>query len=483
MGISSTTDMNSASQRPARDYRAMLSDDALAVLAMAAKSEPEVVLAPASHFTQSQKIDTQPRHRVLDIFRQVIDDLMAPRLEWINEEEPAPVAVAPVPVQAPSPQWRSWNYNVDTANLVNGRPVAVKQKEAATVPALRAPTHQPATTRRIVQSTQRPAPARRPVASDRRRKKPMALISAIGMAGTVLLAGYFMTGNPPSKANANPPAAAGLKIVGNDYNLDNKGEQLEVMSTPAPIVAAPDSQPGDISAVPANDGVDTYGEMEMPLDYYRQTSSYGVRSDPFTGRTKHHYGIDLAAPIGTPVYAAANGCVVKSLNDPKEERRMGIRPEDRESKSGYHGYGNVLEIEYNQSKFDMKDPDTCRALADSAYGRRYKMKGGLSNIYGHLVGRLNGYDRAEAGQIVRKGELVGYVGSTGRSSGPHLHTEYRTNGEAISPAAARAQYAVLREDAREASLPYYQTAQDDAAPSRPGFVRTAMSAVFGHGGS
>jgi murein DD-endopeptidase MepM/ murein hydrolase activator NlpD len=112
------------------------------------------------------------------------------------------------------------------------------------------------------------------------------------------------------------------------------------------------------------------------------TSGFGVRSDPFRGRAAMHPGIDLAGPIGTPVYATADGTVGRS-----------------EWNSG--GYGNLVEIDHGQ---------------------------GIQTRYGHLSQRI-----AIAGQRVHRGDLIGLMGSTGRSTGSHLHYEVRIDGRAVNP--------------------------------------------------
>jgi murein DD-endopeptidase MepM/ murein hydrolase activator NlpD len=122
----------------------------------------------------------------------------------------------------------------------------------------------------------------------------------------------------------------------------------------------------------------------MPLQNAANfTSGYGVRSDPFRGRAAMHAGIDLAGPMGTPIYATADGVVGRA-----------------EYNNG--GYGNLVEIEHGQ---------------------------GIQTRYGHLSRFA-----ARPGQRVRRGELIGYMGSTGRSTGSHLHYEVRIDGRAVNPA-------------------------------------------------
>ena len=119
----------------------------------------------------------------------------------------------------------------------------------------------------------------------------------------------------------------------------------------------------------------------MPLDDATLTSDYGSRIHPVLGGRRNHNGVDLAQPTGTPVYATADGIV---------------------SKADYWGsYGNYIQIEHG---------------------------GEMETRYAHL----SGYAVA-AGEQVRKGQLIGFVGSTGRSTGPHLHYEVRVAGQAVDP--------------------------------------------------
>lgn len=117
------------------------------------------------------------------------------------------------------------------------------------------------------------------------------------------------------------------------------------------------------------------------------TSEFGYRTDPFTGARTGHNGMDFAAPTGTPVRATTGGVVIKS--------GWGAYG------SGYGGYGNVVAIQ------DM---------------------GGRVHIYGHNSG-VN----VREGSFVGAGSVIASSGSTGRSTGPHIHYEVRAGGSAISP--------------------------------------------------
>ncbi len=121
----------------------------------------------------------------------------------------------------------------------------------------------------------------------------------------------------------------------------------------------------------------------MPLEQsFNFTSGFGVRTDPFRGRAALHPGVDLAAPFGTPVYATADGIVDRA-----------------EWNNG--GYGNMVEIDHGH---------------------------GIQTRYGHLSRYI-----VSDGQHVKRGQLIAYMGSTGRSTGSHLHYEVRLDGKAVNP--------------------------------------------------
>ncbi|KAB8151692.1 peptidoglycan DD-metalloendopeptidase family protein [Kordia sp. TARA_039_SRF] len=117
-------------------------------------------------------------------------------------------------------------------------------------------------------------------------------------------------------------------------------------------------------------------------DLTRMASGYGFRSDPFTKARKMHWGMDFTAPRGTPVYASGDGVVVRADN-------------------ASSGFGKHIRI-------------------DHGYG--------YVSLYAHLS-RYN----VRKGKKVKRGDLIGFVGSTGRSQAPHLHYEIRKNGQKINP--------------------------------------------------
>jgi murein DD-endopeptidase MepM/ murein hydrolase activator NlpD len=127
-------------------------------------------------------------------------------------------------------------------------------------------------------------------------------------------------------------------------------------------------------------GGDDNSGLGLPV-HGRLTSGFGERFHPILGYKRFHKGVDLAAAAGTPIVAAADGRVVSA---------------------GWHGgYGQLVQIAH---------------------------VGGLETNYGHMS-RI----AARIGEVVRKGEVIGYVGSTGLSTGPHLHFEVTRNGQPVNP--------------------------------------------------
>ena len=123
--------------------------------------------------------------------------------------------------------------------------------------------------------------------------------------------------------------------------------------------------------------------MKTPIDGARLSSSYGLRKHPILGYNKLHRGVDFAAPIGTPIYAAGNGVI------------------DFVGRNG--GYGKYIRIRHNSSY-------------KTAYAHLSNYK---KNIY--------------KGARVNQGEVIGYVGSSGKSTGPHLHYEVIYQNKQINP--------------------------------------------------
>jgi|UniRef100_UPI00404763EA murein DD-endopeptidase MepM/ murein hydrolase activator NlpD len=114
----------------------------------------------------------------------------------------------------------------------------------------------------------------------------------------------------------------------------------------------------------------------------RMASGYGWRNDPFTKARKFHRGMDFTAPQGTPVYATGDGVVLRA-------------------DANATGYGKHVRIDHGF---------------------------GYVTLYGHMTKFV-----VKRKQKIKRGDLLGYVGSTGRSKAPHLHYEVRKNGQAINP--------------------------------------------------
>lgn len=117
-------------------------------------------------------------------------------------------------------------------------------------------------------------------------------------------------------------------------------------------------------------------------DLKRMASGFGYRSDPFTKIKKFHAGMDFSAKTGTPIFATGDGVVARA-------------------DAGATGYGNHIVIKHGY---------------------------GYETLYAHLS-KYN----TKAGQRIKRGDIIGYVGSTGRSEGPHLHYEVKKEGKAINP--------------------------------------------------
>ena len=123
--------------------------------------------------------------------------------------------------------------------------------------------------------------------------------------------------------------------------------------------------------------------MRTPIDGARLSSSFGKRKHPILGYTKLHTGTDFAAPRGTPIYAAGDGSI---------------------DTAGWNGgYGKYVRIRHNSE---------------------------YSTAYAHMKAIKSGIGK---GKRVRQGQIIGYVGTTGRSTGPHLHYEIIRRGKKVNP--------------------------------------------------
>lgn len=123
--------------------------------------------------------------------------------------------------------------------------------------------------------------------------------------------------------------------------------------------------------------------MKTPINGARISSGYGMRRHPILGYSKMHKGLDFAAPTGTPIYASGNGIIEKI--------------------GRFSSYGNYIKINHRNN---------------------------LKTAYGHMKSFAS---KLRPGSKVRQGEVIGYVGTTGRSTGPHLHYEVMLKGAQVNP--------------------------------------------------
>jgi murein DD-endopeptidase MepM/ murein hydrolase activator NlpD len=166
-------------------------------------------------------------------------------------------------------------------------------------------------------------------------------------------------------------------------NLENSHSSLVAMRAPTKPDAAP-SVPGG-----ANFAQSSFGgaissisiPSRVPVEGAHLTSGFGMREHPISGGRRPHEGVDLAVAVGTPIHATADGVIGRA--------------------DWFGGYGLYVSIEHN---------------------------GNVETRYGHMS-RLN----VAAGQEVHKGDIIGFVGTTGHSTGPHVHYEVRVNGEPVDP--------------------------------------------------
>jgi murein DD-endopeptidase MepM/ murein hydrolase activator NlpD len=165
-------------------------------------------------------------------------------------------------------------------------------------------------------------------------------------------------------------------IISTSRRMDILTKQLVVQSRSLDEITVLASEKEELlAAIPAIQPV-------ANEDLSRMASGYGWRTDPFTKVRKFHHGMDFTAPTGTPIYATGNGRVVRADNTAT-------------------GYGNHIVIDHGF---------------------------GYETLYAHLH-RYN----VRVGQRVNRGDVIGFVGSTGRSQAPHLHYEVIKDGERINP--------------------------------------------------
>ena len=166
-------------------------------------------------------------------------------------------------------------------------------------------------------------------------------------------------------------------LISSSKKIDQISKQLYIQSKSFDEVIEMATKKSDMMAsIPA---IQPVANKELK----RIASGYGRRIDPYYKKPKYHYGVDFSAPQGTPIYATGNGKIKKI----KKSRR---------------GFGNHIII-------------------DHGYG--YK------SLYAHMS-----KFKVRANQIVKRGDIIGYVGNTGKSTAPHLHYEVHKNGKKVNPA-------------------------------------------------
>jgi murein DD-endopeptidase MepM/ murein hydrolase activator NlpD len=194
-------------------------------------------------------------------------------------------------------------------------------------------------------------------ATEARYRNAAAMVAKLGLAPSRVAVGIGGPYEPlPNDASSKAfkPGQADPQFKA----LFNSWQRLDQLQTG--IIAIPSARPVQIVSV---------------------ASGFGVRSDPFRGGRAMHAGVDMPGPIGTPIYATADGLV---------------------GRTGWvGGYGNLVELEHGK---------------------------GIQTRYGHLSSIL-----VAPGTRVKRGQLVGLMGSTGRSTGSHLHYEVRIDGRAVNP--------------------------------------------------
>ena len=209
-------------------------------------------------------------------------------------------------------------------------------------------------------------------------KRPVSKFAAAFCAAATLLAAHPAAAN--SSANAAAADVTEPVREASDETLASGDERFrELFASWSALDNAAPQAPGTAPMIIERPTISV--PSRMPLEGARMSSGYGMRDHPVLRQRRRHNGVDLAAPTGTPVYATADGLVGRA--------------------DWFSSYGLYISIDHGAE---------------------------LETRYAHLS-RL----AVAAGERVQKGDLIGYVGSTGRSTGPHLHYEVRVDGVAVNP--------------------------------------------------
>jgi murein DD-endopeptidase MepM/ murein hydrolase activator NlpD len=219
----------------------------------------------------------------------------------------------------------------------------------------------------------------------------------------VLLTALCAIAHPALADEAGAPGAPGIAVASRGLILAPRAAGLALVDEDAGFSAVSVGRDQDIIGIPINDlrgrtrsgalvggaaalrfpGLPSFAAMpsRLPLSAGSMTSRFGARRHPIFGGFRAHSGVDLAAPTGSPIYAPSDGYVSAAQWN--------------------GGYGLFVALEHG---------------------------GGMQTRYGHMS-----QISVASGQYVKAGSVIGYVGSTGNSTGPHLHYEVRMNGQAINP--------------------------------------------------
>jgi murein DD-endopeptidase MepM/ murein hydrolase activator NlpD len=172
------------------------------------------------------------------------------------------------------------------------------------------------------------------------------------------------------------PLAAKLQL-----DAEREAEEARLARAAAPREAVPVTLGSPVSMATIPTKSVAWLAKRQTLTKGSVTSGFGLRRHPISGNVRQHHGVDFAAPSGSPIIASADGKV---------------------GTAGWQGgYGLLVALDH---------------------------KGGVQTRYAHLSAVT-----VTPGQRIRKGDVIGYVGSTGRSTGPHLHYEVRIDGRAVDP--------------------------------------------------
>lgn len=166
-----------------------------------------------------------------------------------------------------------------------------------------------------------------------------------------------------------------------EFYAEKEAKEAEMDAEIRDKIAELEAQRAQAEQAGAASGIVGTGTYIWPLPGYSPGSAYGWRLHPILGVMKFHAGEDIGAPSGTPILAADSGVAYPASNP--------------------GGYGNYVLIDHGD---------------------------GRSTLYGHMTSYCVSY-----GQSVKQGDVIGYVGSTGLSTGPHLHFEVRVNGNTTDP--------------------------------------------------